>query len=375
MPRSPSRRRPCLQPRSRRPSCQTTVLCEIRDGIATLTLNRPDRLNAVSYELADALLAHLDDLEVDDRVRAVNPDGRRRQGVLPPAATSTSSTRVSNRAPPVPSGISSAWRRMTARIEAFPKPSSPAVNGLAYGGGCEIPEAAHLAVASDAARFAKPEIAIGIPPTFGGHSGCPGSPAQAALELLLTRRSVRTGAGPRPRPGQCGRARRPGPGRGARPGGTIIRHSPLAAAAIIAAGHARPEHEHRRRSSDRKRTVREKWCRQIDIREGLSAWIDRRPPGLYGDLTSRAEGRPGAGGPPARRRDRLGPARAQDDGAGPAAGFDRLVRRGGILQIEDGRDRHLEPSGGQGIADPLSPPPHGPPPSAGRPGRRSGRRP
>ena len=47
---------------------------------------------------------------------------------------------------------------MTARLEAFRKPVIAAVNGLAFGGGCEITEAVHLAIASENARFAKPEI-------------------------------------------------------------------------------------------------------------------------------------------------------------------------------------------------------------------------
>ena len=76
---------------------------------------------------------------------------------------------------------------MTARLESFPKPVIAAVNGIAYGGGCEITEAVHLAVASDRAVFAKPEIDIGIPPTFGGTQRLPRlAGRKRALELLLT---------------------------------------------------------------------------------------------------------------------------------------------------------------------------------------------
>jgi enoyl-CoA hydratase/carnithine racemase len=78
-------------------------------------------------------------------------------------------------------------QEMTARLEAFPKPVIAAVNGLAYGGGCEITEAVHLAVASERAMFAKPEIAIGIPPTFGGTQRLPRlAGRKRAMELLLT---------------------------------------------------------------------------------------------------------------------------------------------------------------------------------------------
>jgi enoyl-CoA hydratase/carnithine racemase len=76
---------------------------------------------------------------------------------------------------------------MTARLEAFPKPVIAAVNGRAYGGGCEITEAVHLAIASDKALFAKPEIKLGMPPTFGGTQRLPRQAGRKrALKLLLT---------------------------------------------------------------------------------------------------------------------------------------------------------------------------------------------
>src|SRR5258707_13774802 len=76
---------------------------------------------------------------------------------------------------------------MTAALEAFKKPVVAAVNGLAFGGGCEITEAVHLAIASDKASFAKPEINLGMPPTFGGTQRLPRlAGGQRALELLVT---------------------------------------------------------------------------------------------------------------------------------------------------------------------------------------------
>ncbi|TIP97466.1 MAG: enoyl-CoA hydratase, partial [Mesorhizobium sp.] len=78
-------------------------------------------------------------------------------------------------------------QRLTARLEAFRKPVIAAVNGLAYGGGCEITEAVPLAIASDRAIFGKPEINLGMPPTFGGTQRLPRlAGRKRALELLLT---------------------------------------------------------------------------------------------------------------------------------------------------------------------------------------------
>lgn len=78
-------------------------------------------------------------------------------------------------------------RPLTRRIEEYPKPVIVAVNGLAYGAGCEITEAAPLALAAEHATFAKPEITLGFPPPFGGtqrlsrHIG-----RKHALEMILT---------------------------------------------------------------------------------------------------------------------------------------------------------------------------------------------
>jgi enoyl-CoA hydratase len=76
---------------------------------------------------------------------------------------------------------------MTARLEGFRKPVIAAINGIAFGGGCEITEAVHLAVASENASFAKPEINLGMPPTFGGTQRLPRlAGRKRALEMLLT---------------------------------------------------------------------------------------------------------------------------------------------------------------------------------------------
>jgi enoyl-CoA hydratase/carnithine racemase len=79
---------------------------------------------------------------------------------------------------------------MTRRVESFSKPVIAAVNGLAYGGGCELVEATHLALAADTAQFSKAEINIGIIPTFGGTQRLPRNVGRkAAIELILTGRT------------------------------------------------------------------------------------------------------------------------------------------------------------------------------------------
>lgn len=163
------------------------VLIERSDGIATLTLNRPEKLNALSYGLIDRLLALLDEIETDDAIGAVILTGAGNRAF-------SAGADIHEFAQSVAAGPATAMRdfvargqRLTARIEAFRKPIIVAVNGLAYGGGCEITEAAPLSIAARSARFAKPEIRLGMPPTFGGTQRLPRlAGRKRALELLLT---------------------------------------------------------------------------------------------------------------------------------------------------------------------------------------------
>ena len=163
------------------------VLLDVADGIAHVTLNRPEKLNALNYKLIDRLMALLDMIEVDAAIRAVILTGAGDRAFSAGADIHELSASVR-------CGTSAAIRdfvrrgqAMTARLEAFRKPVIAAVNGLAFGGGCEITEAVHLAIASEAAQFAKPEINLGMPPTFGGTQRLPRlAGRKRALELLLT---------------------------------------------------------------------------------------------------------------------------------------------------------------------------------------------
>jgi enoyl-CoA hydratase len=147
----------------------TTVLLrsDPEAGIALLTLNRPEKLNALSYRLVDALVAQLHDIERDPAVRAVVLTGA---GRAFSAGADIAEFRESA-ADGVEACVRDFCRRgqhMTGLIESFPKPVIGAVNGIAFGGGCEIVEATHVTIAARSAVFGKPEIALGMVPTFGG---------------------------------------------------------------------------------------------------------------------------------------------------------------------------------------------------------------
>ncbi len=163
------------------------VLAERHGALALVTLNRPAKLNALDYVLIDRLLDVLGSLEEDDAVRVIVLTGAGDRAF-------SSGADIACFAPSVRRGPAAALRefvlrgqRLTRRIENFPKPIIVAVNGLAHGAGCEITEAAPLAIASDRAEFCKAEINLGFAPPFGGSQRLPRLVGRKrALRMILT---------------------------------------------------------------------------------------------------------------------------------------------------------------------------------------------
>ncbi|WP_426954354.1 enoyl-CoA hydratase-related protein [Muricoccus radiodurans] len=164
------------------------LLCEVADAVALLTLNRPDSLNALSNDLIAAITGALDRFELDPDVRAIVVTGA---GRAFSAGADIKGFQGPMRAGPADAVVHfmRPGHRMTRRVEAYPKPIIAAVNGLAFGGGCELVEATHIALAAEDAAFSKAEVNIGIIPTFGGTQRLPRNVGRkAALELILTGR-------------------------------------------------------------------------------------------------------------------------------------------------------------------------------------------
>jgi enoyl-CoA hydratase len=161
------------------------VLVDTSDRIAVVTLNRPSKLNALSRALVDRLTAVLDEIELDPAVGAVILTGAGERAFSAGVDLSEFAPAIANG-----TGVRDFVRRgqaLTSRLEAFPKPVIAAVNGLAYGGGCEITEAVHLAIASERAVFGQREILLAMPPSYGGTQRLPRLVGRKrALKLLLT---------------------------------------------------------------------------------------------------------------------------------------------------------------------------------------------
>ncbi|MFG3595752.1 crotonase/enoyl-CoA hydratase family protein [Bradyrhizobium sp. RDI18] len=258
------------------------ILTEITDGIALVTLNRPDKLNALNYALIDCLMATLDGVETDASVRAVILTGAGERAFSAGADIHEFSNSVRRGPNAAVRDFVRRGQAMTARLEAFKKPVIAAVNGLAFGGGCEITEAVHLAVASERARFAKPEINLGMPPTFGGTQRLPRlAGRKRALELLLT-----GGAFSPQRSLEIGLVNMVVPHEELLPAARelaerIIRHSPLAVGGIITAvtrGLNMGIGEGLQVESEQFAAL----VPSHDLGEGIAAWIERRRPNYAG---------------------------------------------------------------------------------------------
>ncbi|RSN11445.1 enoyl-CoA hydratase [Nonomuraea sp. WAC 01424] len=164
-----------------------TVHLDRDDHLVTLTLDREHKLNALDHPTIDEVLAALDRVEADDSVRAVVLTGAGRRAF-------SAGADIPSLARSIEGGTERALREIVRRgqgltrcIEEFPKPVIAAVNGLAYGGGCELVEAAPLAIAAEHATFAKPEIGLGFPPPFGGSQRLPRHAGRKrGLEMILT---------------------------------------------------------------------------------------------------------------------------------------------------------------------------------------------
>jgi enoyl-CoA hydratase len=258
------------------------VLLETRGAVALLTLNRPEKLNALNYALIDRLKELLDGIERAADIRAVVLTGAGERAFSAGADITEFSETMREGADAAVRAFVRRGQSMTARIESFPKPVIVAVNGIAFGGGCEITEAAHLAVASERASFAKPEINIGIPPTFGGTQRLPRlAGSKRALEFLLTgdsfsaKRAYDIGlvngivAHDDLLPSALELAER------------ILRHSPLTASRILAA----VTRGLNATIAEGLEIESEQFARMVptyDVREALDAWIARRPPRYEG---------------------------------------------------------------------------------------------
>jgi enoyl-CoA hydratase len=142
-----------------------TILFERRpEGHAVITLNRPDKLNALNIQLLDELRDAIAEISRDTSIRGVIITGSGEKAF----AAGADIAELNRLDDYTGREYSERGQRVFSMIERLDRPVIAAVNGFALGGGCELAMSCHIRLASEKARFGQPEVNLGIIPGFGG---------------------------------------------------------------------------------------------------------------------------------------------------------------------------------------------------------------
>jgi enoyl-CoA hydratase len=248
------------------------LLYEVRESVALVTVNRPEKLNPLNIETINALEACFLDIGADDEVKAVILTGAGEKAFVAGADINQVS------------GLSAIegrdWglrgQQVFSRIENLPKPVIAAINGYALGGGLELAMACHIRIASENAKLGQPEVKLGIVPGYGGTQRLPRLVGKGrALEIILTGDPIPAGEACR-----IGLVNRVVPvdqllTTARELAARIIRNGPLAVALCLQAVH---------RGMEMPLDAALQWeasqfglsCATEDIREGTRAFLEKR---------------------------------------------------------------------------------------------------
>jgi enoyl-CoA hydratase len=139
-----------------------TLLLDVRDGVATLTLNRPEARNAINLRMVEEMHDALSVLSERDDVLALVLTGAGERAFAAGADIAELLERTHEDA------LRSINTALFKRVEDFARPTIAAIRGFALGGGCELALACDMRVAGEGARFGQPEVSLGIMPAAGG---------------------------------------------------------------------------------------------------------------------------------------------------------------------------------------------------------------
>ncbi len=139
-----------------------TILLDVADGVATLTLNRPDARNAINLAMVEEMHGALGALSGRDDVLALILTGAGGKAFAAGADIAELLERTHEYA------LRSINTALFKRIEDFARPTIAAIRGFCLGGGCELALACDMRIAGEGAKFGQPEVSLGIMPAAGG---------------------------------------------------------------------------------------------------------------------------------------------------------------------------------------------------------------
>src|SRR5699024_6914965 len=142
------------------PASYDTIVVDYSDGVATITLNRPDALNALNLQVLEDVTAAAAAADADDSVRAIILTGAGKAFAAGADIKQMASLDFAT-------AYRKNWFAGWSRLAEVSKPIIAAVNGFALGGGCELAMMADVLIASDKAKFGQPEINLGVLPGMG----------------------------------------------------------------------------------------------------------------------------------------------------------------------------------------------------------------
>lgn len=161
----------------------TTLLTSLENGILTVTINRPDKLNALNKNVMADLETVVKEIEINKEIKAAILTGSGEKAFVAGADISE----FVGLSPAEGKSLAQKGQQVFFSIENCTKPIIAAVNGFALGGGCELAMACHFRIATDNAKFGQPEVNLGLIPGYGGTQRLVQFIGKGrALELLMT---------------------------------------------------------------------------------------------------------------------------------------------------------------------------------------------
>jgi enoyl-CoA hydratase len=167
-----------------------TLLTEVRDRILVITINRPDKLNALNRKVMLELAAAVAGLIGDENLSGAVITGSGPKAFVAGADIGE----FVGLTPEEGKALAKRGQEIFFSIERSPKPIIAAVNGFALGGGCELAMACHFRIATENARFGQPEVNLGLIPGYGGTQRLTRLIGKGrAIELLITGANIEAG--------------------------------------------------------------------------------------------------------------------------------------------------------------------------------------
>ena len=164
-----------------------TLLTDLSDNIFTITINRPDKLNAINKTVMDELSEAVNEIYQNKDIRSAIITGAGQKAFVAGADISEFQGLTNEEG----QALAAKGQAIFMRIASSPKPIAAAIHGFALGGGCELAMACHFRLCSRDARFGQPEVNLGLIPGYGGTQRLTQLVGKGhALEIMLSARMV-----------------------------------------------------------------------------------------------------------------------------------------------------------------------------------------